>query len=78
MAQIALPETLTADKRRKVNLRELSRSCGILFRDPVFVGLTFIAGFRHGKLLLVHLQRVLRLHRSIRADPDRVLAGLRL
>ena len=45
MAQIALPETLTADKRRKVNLRELSRSCGILFRDPVFVGLTFIAGF---------------------------------
>ncbi len=45
MAQILLPETLMPDQRRKVNIKELSRSCRILFRDPVFVGLTFIAGF---------------------------------
>jgi DHA1 family bicyclomycin/chloramphenicol resistance-like MFS transporter len=45
MAQIALPETLKPQQRRKLNIKELSRSCGILFRDPVFVGLTFIAGF---------------------------------
>ena len=45
MAQIMLPETLKPDDRRKVNLADLKRSCGILFRDPVFVGLTFIAGF---------------------------------
>ncbi|WP_372993100.1 multidrug effflux MFS transporter [Sulfitobacter sp.] len=44
-AQMLLPETLKDDQRRKVNLGQLSRSCGILFRDPVFVGLTFIAGF---------------------------------
>jgi len=45
LAQVMLPETLRQDRRRKVNIKELSRSCGILLRDPVFVGLTFIAGF---------------------------------
>lgn len=45
IAQIMLPETLRPDQRRKVNLADLKRSCGILFRDPVFVGLTFISGF---------------------------------
>jgi DHA1 family bicyclomycin/chloramphenicol resistance-like MFS transporter len=45
LAQVFLPETLPEERRRPVNLSELSRSCGILFRDPVFLGLTFIAGF---------------------------------
>ena len=45
MALTVLPETLSAERRRKVNVAELTRSCGILFRDPVFVGLTLIAGF---------------------------------
>jgi MFS transporter, DHA1 family, multidrug resistance protein len=45
LAQVTLPETLKQDRRRKVNIKELSRSCGILLRDPVFLGLTFIAGF---------------------------------
>lgn len=45
LAQIMLPETLKPEQRRKVNIKELTRSCGILLRDPVFVGLTFIAGF---------------------------------
>ncbi|MFT7440347.1 MAG: DHA1 family bicyclomycin/chloramphenicol resistance-like MFS transporter [Sulfitobacter sp.] len=44
LAQATLPETLKQERRRKVNIKELSRSCGILLRDPVFVGLTFIAG----------------------------------
>ncbi len=45
LAQVMLPETLKPQRRRNVNIKELSRSCGILLRDPVFVGLTFIAGF---------------------------------
>ncbi|MCX8224929.1 MAG: multidrug effflux MFS transporter, partial [Sulfitobacter sp.] len=45
LAQVMLPETLKPERRRNVNIKELSRSCGILLRDPVFVGLTFIAGF---------------------------------
>ncbi len=44
MAYVTLPETLTDERRRKINVSELRRSCGILFRDPVFIGLTLIAG----------------------------------
>ncbi|XDA96918.1 multidrug effflux MFS transporter [Sulfitobacter sp. LCG007] len=44
MAMVNLPETLKPENRRDVNARELARSARILFRDPVFVGLTLIAG----------------------------------
>ncbi|WP_238366731.1 multidrug effflux MFS transporter [Mesobacterium pallidum] len=39
------PETLPPEKRVKVNMRNLLAGCRILFRDPVFMGLTFIGGF---------------------------------
>lgn len=41
----ALPETLKAEQRTPVNLRSMWRGTKILVRDPVFMGLTFIAGF---------------------------------
>jgi MFS transporter, DHA1 family, multidrug resistance protein len=44
VALVTLPETLAPERRRRISLSELKRSCGILFRDPVFVGLTLIAG----------------------------------
>ncbi len=41
----ALPETLRREDRVPVNLRQLGRGAGVLFRDPVFMGLTFVGGF---------------------------------
>ncbi|WP_068248786.1 multidrug effflux MFS transporter [Tritonibacter horizontis] len=41
----ALPETLAAEKRVPVNISNLWQGSKILFRDPVFMGLTFIGGF---------------------------------
>lgn len=41
----ALPETLRREDRVPVNLRQLARGSGVLFRDPVFMGLTFVGGF---------------------------------
>lgn len=40
-----LPETLRPDARVRVNLRSLAAGAGLLLRDPVFMGLTFIGGF---------------------------------
>ncbi|WP_033311512.1 multidrug effflux MFS transporter [Euryhalocaulis caribicus] len=40
-----LPETLAESRRTPVNLRSMWRGTKVLFRDPVFMGLTFIAGF---------------------------------
>jgi MFS transporter, DHA1 family, multidrug resistance protein len=45
LAAFALPETLAKEDRVPVNVRHLSRSAGVLFRDPVFMGLTFVGGF---------------------------------
>lgn len=41
----ALPETLATDNRVPVNLHTLWQGSKILFRDPIFMGLTFIGGF---------------------------------
>lgn len=41
----ALPETLALQDRVRVNPRNLWGGCKTLFRDPVFMGLTFIGGF---------------------------------
>ncbi len=41
----ALPETLTPDRRRRVNLASLWAGAKVLTTDPVFMGLTFIGGF---------------------------------
>ncbi len=42
---LALPETLASSARVPVNLRSLMRGAKVLFRDPVFMGLTMIGGF---------------------------------
>lgn len=39
------PETLPKSERVPVNLRNMRAGLGILLRDPVFLGLTFISGF---------------------------------
>ena len=39
------PETLPPAARVKVNIASLWRGAKVLFRDPVFMGLTFIGGF---------------------------------
>jgi DHA1 family bicyclomycin/chloramphenicol resistance-like MFS transporter len=39
------PETLPKDKRVKVSLSAMARGARTLFRDPVFLGLTFIGAF---------------------------------
>jgi DHA1 family bicyclomycin/chloramphenicol resistance-like MFS transporter len=41
----ALPETLAPDNRIPVSVRNLWQGSKILFRDPIFMGLTFIGGF---------------------------------
>lgn len=41
----ALPETLKPENRIRVNLHTLWQGSKILFRDPIFMGLTFIGGF---------------------------------
>ncbi len=41
----ALPETLAREHRVKVNLKSLWAGSKVLFRDPVFMGLTLIGGF---------------------------------
>jgi MFS transporter, DHA1 family, multidrug resistance protein len=40
-----LPETLAPENRVRVNLHNLWKGCKTLFRDPIFMGLTFIGGF---------------------------------
>ena len=45
MTVTMLEETLTPDQRVRVNIASLRRGTGILLRDPVFMGLTFIGGF---------------------------------
>ena len=45
MTATLLPETLRAEDRVRVNVASLRRGAGVLFRDPVFMGLTFIGGF---------------------------------
>ena len=42
---VLLPETLPVERRVRVNLRNLLRGARVLFRDPVFMGLTFVGGF---------------------------------
>ncbi len=45
LTAFALPETLAKEDRVPVNVRQLMRSARVLFRDPVFMGLTFVGGF---------------------------------
>jgi MFS transporter, DHA1 family, multidrug resistance protein len=45
IAVFALPETLARENRVPVNLAALWRGAGVLFRDPVFMGLTLVGGF---------------------------------
>ncbi len=45
MTVFLLPETLRPEARVRVNLRNLAAGAGVLLRDPVFMGLTFIGGF---------------------------------
>jgi DHA1 family bicyclomycin/chloramphenicol resistance-like MFS transporter len=45
LAALAQPETLHPDKRVPVNLRALLAGARVLFRAPVFLGLTFIGAF---------------------------------
>lgn len=45
LATFALPETLPREKRVPVNLMSMRRGMGILFRDPMFLGLTLTGGF---------------------------------
>ncbi|NCO87637.1 MAG: multidrug effflux MFS transporter [Rhodobacterales bacterium] len=42
---LAQPETLRPENRRPVNLGSLLQGAGVLLRDPVFMGLTFVGGF---------------------------------
>ena len=44
LVAFALPETLTAEKRARFSLRTAGSSFATLFRDPRFLGLTFIGG----------------------------------
>ena len=46
MVGFVLPETLAPEARVKVNLKSLWAGTKTLFRDPVFMGLTLIGGFR--------------------------------
>lgn len=41
----AQPETLAPENRVKVNVKSLLHGAGVLIRDPVFMGLTFVGGF---------------------------------
>jgi MFS transporter, DHA1 family, multidrug resistance protein len=41
----AQPETLAPENRVPVNVRSLLHGAGVLVRDPVFMGLTFVGGF---------------------------------
>jgi DHA1 family bicyclomycin/chloramphenicol resistance-like MFS transporter len=45
LAALVQPETLHPDKRVPVNLRALMAGARVLFRAPVFLGLTFIGAF---------------------------------
>ncbi len=42
---LALPETLSADKRQAIHFASLRSGAKVLLTDPVFMGLTFIGGF---------------------------------
>ncbi len=44
LMHFALPETLPPERRVKVNVKALSRACGVLLRDVKFMGLTFVGG----------------------------------
>ena len=45
LTTFALEETLAVKDRVPVNVAHLWRSAGVLFRDKVFIGLTFVGGF---------------------------------
>ncbi|MDF1856089.1 multidrug effflux MFS transporter [Pseudooceanicola sp.] len=45
LASTTLPETLPRERRVPVNLTNMRRGAGVLLRDPLFMGLTFIGGF---------------------------------
>ena len=44
LTAFALPETLGQDRRQRVDVASLWRGAKVLFRDPVFMGLTLIGG----------------------------------
>lgn len=48
----ALPETLDSKDRVRVNPRTLWHGCRTLFRDPVFMGLTFVGGLGFASLMV--------------------------
>ena len=48
----ALPETLSDENRVAVNLHNLWQGTKVLFRDPVFMGLTFIGGFGFASFMI--------------------------
>lgn len=45
IVSFVLPETLAPKDRTKVNLKSLWTGTKVLFRDPIFMGLTLIGGF---------------------------------
>jgi len=49
---LALPETLSANNRVPVNFHNLWQGSKILFRDPVFMGLTFMGGFGFASFMI--------------------------
>tara|TARA_R110002049_G_scaffold10127_6_gene50552 strand:+ start:20315 stop:21505 length:1191 start_codon:yes stop_codon:yes gene_type:complete len=49
---VAQPETLPKSARVRVNLPNLMRGAGMLVRDPIFMGLTFIGGFAMGSFFV--------------------------
>lgn len=48
----ALPETLAVHDRVPINLSSLLAGAGVLLRDPVFMGLTFIGGFGFASFMI--------------------------
>lgn len=48
----ALPETLSSQNRKRINIGQLWRDAKYLMRDPSFVGLTLIGGFGLGSLMV--------------------------
>ena len=45
LTKVALPETLPTERRERIDFAHLRAGAATLFRDPVFMGLTFIGGF---------------------------------
>ena len=52
LTEAALPETLAAERRSRIDHPQLWRDARLLLRDPVFMGLTLIGGFGFGSFMV--------------------------